>query len=106
MELIGQLTEPQYLAWQLKLAKIEVKEANLKAAQMQHAMILKDLELNKLKAELFKHNAIQSLGDQVVKLREEYQKFLDEHEKVAGYSLRGMLINEDTYEVFKELDTK
>jgi hypothetical protein len=101
MEVIGQLTTEEYQGWLFELTKYQLAQEKNKTTQLQLGLMIKDLEMLKLRTELYKTQTVQASIDQMNKTKENYEKYLVEFEQKTGLTLKDVAINEETLEVSK-----
>lgn len=99
MDTPKKLKASQYWEWRTSIVEMEMADKNLKFAQLQHECMLKDLEIARLRAAIFK-TTTQTLEDKKNLAKEEYEKYKTKLEASLGMSLSNCVINEN-FEVNK-----
>lgn len=98
-EVLGTLTQEQYIRWKNNLLEFLNKHLEYRLVQKTQALMEKELELNSLKKDFHK-NQVKQKGMEYDVSKEAYEKLLKELEEEIGFSMKGVAVNEITYEVF------
>jgi len=94
------LKPARYWEWRTCIVEMQHAETKLKVSEMQYEMMLKDHEIARLKAALFK-TTLSSLKESKELAKKEYDKLKERIEKDLGISLNGCVIDDITFEIKK-----
>ena len=103
-EKLPQLTPGQYWEWRTTIEEMQHSSLKLKHSRLTHSLMERDIEIQKLKAIIYK-NRIKEFEAQYDLSKKEYERFKESLEKDLGVSLSNKVIDDITFEV-KELDVK
>lgn len=92
MKTIGQLTPELYWEWRASVAEMELAKLTKGQKEMHYNMLLKDLEINKLGALLYK-GGLEVYAAKVEDAKREYEDTRKKIEALIGQSLDGCSIN-------------
>lgn len=94
------LDPKDYWEWRTSIAEMQIAEKDLKASQLQHGLILKDIEITQLKSAIFR-NSLSTFEDKKNLAKKEYEALKKSIEEKLKISLNGCVIDDVTYEVKK-----
>lgn len=94
------LNREQFLEWRLSIEKMLHAETKVKSRRLELSLMEKDIEISKLKAQLFK-DVIRQFENDYNSSKESYVALKKRIEEELQVSLDGASINEDTLEVLK-----
>lgn len=94
LENIGKLKADEYWEWRTSVAEWKKGEEELKNRQLLQALMEKDLEINRLRIQLFKTQSEDHKG-KVSQLKQEYEDTKARLEKKHKVSLNDCIIGED-----------
>lgn len=103
---IGKLKPEQYWEWRTTISEMECAKHKNVSNELRWEMMLKDIEISKLKTAIYK-NTVEASRGMYDKAKEEYEAMKTKIEKDLGISLSGAVIDDTTFEVKKlEEDVK
>lgn len=103
MEVIGKLTREEFFYWKASVVNLLYLKESLKTKQLEHTVMARDLEIQRLKFVAFKAN-VDAQAAQVTIASDEYESVKQLTEQSIGFSLNDCAIDEITFEI-KKLDT-
>lgn len=92
MKTIGQLTPELYWEWRAAVAEMDLAKCTKNQKEMHYNLLLKDVEINKLSALLFK-NGLEVYSAKVEDSKREYEDTRKKIEAIIGQTLDGCSIN-------------
>lgn len=97
------LKPEQYWKWRHCIEIMNHNNTKVKLGQLMMSFMDKDVEIQKLKLELYKLNRFKVLEEQAEDSKKEYEALKKEIEQEIGQSLNNCVIDDNTFEV-KNLD--
>lgn len=102
---LGKMSAEQYYKWRFSLSELKVKEINADKVALQHALMGKDQEIQKLRVAMFGRQ-VEDAKSAYSAAKEEYQQALKQLEEDLGVMVRGNLVDEVTFEIKKLEDAE
>jgi len=94
MTILGEITEPLYWEWRCAASELSLSKKEKIEQELKYEMMLKDLEIARLKAALFK-STLSVQADKIKIRQDEYNDTKQKIEKVIGKPLsEGCVIND------------
>ena len=98
-EVIGTLTTEQYINWRVAVFEMKI-------AELEHKLLIKlgmeaekDIEISKLKLELFRRTQVTNQANKYDKAKSEFNQIITDIELVIREPLKNCAINDQTLEV-------
>lgn len=92
--------EKNYWKWRHKIEEMQHAETKIHNSQIVFSLMEKDIEIQKLKAQIYR-NVIKANEESHTAKKKEYEDIKLELEKELGRSLNGCSINDETLEVIQ-----
>lgn len=94
MVILGDITESLYWEWRCASSEVNLSKNEKTVAEIKYEMMLKDLEIARLKTALFK-STLATYGEKVSLKQKEYEETKAKIEKLIGKPLsEGCVIND------------
>jgi uncharacterized membrane protein YgaE (UPF0421/DUF939 family) len=93
------LNEGQYWKWRYFTCNIFLNEVKYKEAELRYTNMSKDMEIAKLKLELFRLSVLANAKEKVETVKAEYLELRKEIEESLDVSLTDCAIDDYTFEV-------
>lgn len=97
------LSPEQYWRWRTTIAEMDHGNANYESGQLRYGHMLKDLEISRLSAVIYKQGQLQTLEEKRNLLKKEYENEKKKIEDELGVSLNNCVIDDIDFSV-KSLD--
>jgi len=94
------LTPEQYWKWKNSVEEMNHCETKLKNSRLMHALMEKDIELQKLKAELYK-SQIRAMEQKHIESKKYYEEIKSDLEKSLNMSLNDCVIDDYDFSIKK-----
>lgn len=88
-----------YWRWRASISEMSRADLSLKNAELQHKLLMKDADIQVVRAQLFMKSVIGSAKDAQDQAKKEYETIKAELEAYLGCSLNSKAIDDFTYEV-------
>jgi hypothetical protein len=99
------LSEVNYWRWRFLSCNIILNEVKYKESEVRYSNSAKDIELAKLKLDIFKLTVMARASEKITEAKEEYIKLKNEIEAELGFNLSECLIDDNTFEVKRIIKT-